>query len=75
MLLDFAVYNPLDDPRTHVTIRSCTVDALGKKNAASTELKRDINVTCVPTKHEKKVEASLQLAWLDSPQQGNVCIN
>jgi len=69
MLLDFAIYNPLEDPNTHTSIRCCSADANTNANGTPSRLRRD--VPCIPAKNEVQVEASLQMAWLDSPNQGN----
>lgn len=69
MLLDFAIYNPLEDPKTHISIRSCSADANPVANGSPNHSKRD--VSCVPAKNEVQVEASLQITWADGPKQGN----
>lgn len=71
MLLDFAIYNALEDPKTHTTIRSCSAD----ENTNVHEIRRRTghDVSCVPAKNDLQVEASLQMAWLNSPSPpGNV---
>ncbi|KFX97388.1 hypothetical protein V490_02811 [Pseudogymnoascus sp. VKM F-3557] len=60
MLLEFAIYNPLDNHRTHTSIRSCTADFDGSLRAPATPT----NGSCLPTKHLIQAEASLQMAWI-----------
>ncbi|KAL1969873.1 hypothetical protein VTN77DRAFT_7382 [Rasamsonia byssochlamydoides] len=67
MLLDFALYNALDDPDTHKSIRSCTANGVNTpaKNDGSCPLTKDKAQT-------QQVSASLQMAWLDSSDTGSV---
>lgn len=69
MLLDFAIYNPLEDPETQISIRSCSADANTNANGTPNRLRSD--VSCVPAKNEVEVKASLQMTWTNSPNQGN----
>jgi chitinase len=62
MLLDFALYNPLGDHRTHASIRSCTGDYDSNFSTPG----RLINESCRSNKNLKQGEASLQMAWLGS---------
>lgn len=62
MLLDFALYNPLGDHRTHASIRSCTGDYDTSFSAPG----RFTNGSCRSSKNLKQGEASLQMAWLGS---------
>jgi chitinase len=49
MLLDFALFNPLDDPNTHTTIRAC---AFGADNDAT--LHEDITPNATATRIDKR---------------------
>jgi len=57
MLVDFAVYNALDDPNTHATIRSCVADTAP---AAVSRLADSHLSDCGKA---TQVQADLQLAW------------
>jgi chitinase len=59
MLLNFALYTPLDDPDNHISIRSCTAD-FGETSTKS-------DGSCLSSRvKQTKVEAPLQLAWTGS---------
>ncbi|OBT66981.1 hypothetical protein VE03_04242 [Pseudogymnoascus sp. 23342-1-I1] len=62
MLLEFALYNPLDNHKTHSSIRSCTRDFDGSLGAPATPT----NGSCLPSKNLIQAEASLQMAWIGS---------
>jgi chitinase len=62
MLLDFALYNPLSDHRTHASIRSCT----GNFDSSFSAPSRLTNGSCRSSKNLVQAEASLQMAWLGS---------
>lgn len=62
MLLDFALENPLDDHRTHASIRSCTADFDSSFSAPG----RLTNGSCRSSKNLVQAKASLQMAWLGS---------
>jgi chitinase len=62
MLLDFALYNPLGDHRTHASIRSCT----GDYDSSFSGPGRLTTESCRSNKNLKQREASLQMAWLGS---------
>lgn len=74
MLLDFAIFNPLNDPDTHTTIRAC---AFGATNNATMHENISLNATasriakrrdsstdsCVSSGYHKQVSQSLQIAF------------
>lgn len=57
MLIDFAVYNALEDPKTHASIRSCVANTAP---AAVSKLADSYSSACGKA---TKVQADLQLAW------------
>jgi chitinase len=66
MLLDFSLYNSLDDNSTHTSIRSCTADSqnvldtLAEKKVTSASFSPGITVPMLQS------NATLQLAWIDA---------
>ncbi|KAM3064854.1 hypothetical protein ACMFMF_011694 [Clarireedia jacksonii] len=68
VLLDFAIYNPLNDPSTHVSIRSCS--ATDNTTMANTEtlrrLRRDTAVSCVPAANDLETQVSVQTKSIGS---------
>ncbi len=84
MLLDFTLYNPLDDPQSHATIRCCAagpeIPASSGANAsaeatASRIAKRDnttSDTACVPNVHQSQVQAPLQIAINGSDASASV---
>jgi len=67
MLLDFALYNALDNPKTQTTIRACSAGStLNTTSGISQSLKGDTPFSCAPAKSNMQTNASMQIAWLDS---------
>jgi chitinase len=66
MLLDFAIYNPLDNSSSHATIRSCTAsfDTSNASDSAGSDK------SCISMGNQTQVQESLQMAWLDSSTPG-----
>jgi len=65
MLIDFALYNPLDDASTQTTIRACSANF----DASTTNNPNALNTvasSCVLATSNMQTEVSLQMAWLDS---------
>ena len=74
MLLDFSIYNPLNDFSNHASIRSCTADSDADSDtnviAVRNPVRRD--GSCYSGGNQTQVKASLQMAWIDSTNPGNV---
>jgi chitinase len=69
MLLDFALYNSLDNPLTSQTIRSCTASfATGAGNASNATN----DTLCLPNGNLTQVQESLQLAFNETSTPGSV---
>jgi len=66
MLLDFSIYNPLDDPTTHATIYACS-SISGSNDAV---VRRDED-SCTSTKNLTQVQTSLQMAWVNAVDEGD----
>jgi chitinase len=71
MLLDFALYNSLDDPRTHASIRCCAASP----EAAASRVDKRGNATsgtsCLPKGNQTQVQESLQMAFNGSDASGS----
>jgi chitinase len=61
MLLDFAVYNPLNDPETQVRIRACTADANTDVQSLS---QSTTAASCISHNSTAPLQATLQLGSL-----------
>jgi hypothetical protein len=62
MLLDFAIYNALDDPNAPTTIRACTSDASANSARSLAQLSRRFDVSsCIPAKNDMETTVSLNL--------------
>jgi hypothetical protein len=64
MLLDFAIHNPIDDPNTHVTLRSCSVGEHANAIQNPSPLKQDIDMTFLVGSNGQDTEVSMQTASL-----------
>lgn len=69
MLLDFAIHNPLNDPNTHVTLRSCSVGEHANINQDPGPL--DVGMTPLASPNTQDTQASMQAASLGEPSQKN----
>ncbi|GIJ99593.1 hypothetical protein Aspvir_001727 [Aspergillus viridinutans] len=73
MLLNFALFNSLDDPKTHASIAACVAD-LSDDSEVTTNSTAVGNASCLPEKNANKttnVTGSLQLSSSASIQSGN----
>ncbi|KAH6688814.1 hypothetical protein BKA61DRAFT_565392 [Leptodontidium sp. MPI-SDFR-AT-0119] len=61
MLVDFALYNALDDPETQVRIRACVADATTNTQSSS---QSTTTATCISHKKMAQSEATLELGSL-----------
>jgi chitinase len=69
MSLDFNIYNPLNDPQSHVSVHSCTADGTTVTNAP---IENDNSFSPNSNKSQvQQVQASLQLAWVTSDVSGS----
>ncbi|KAF3401943.1 hypothetical protein F1880_009951 [Penicillium rolfsii] len=72
MLLDFSLYNPLDDPLTHTSIRSCVAEnkhalhSLAEKKETSASFSAGITVPMMQS------NVTLQLAWINADKKGSI---
>lgn len=68
VLLDFSIYNALNDPSTHVSIQSCS--ATDNTTIANTEtlrrLRRDTAVSCAPAANDLETQVSVQTGSIGS---------
>jgi chitinase len=83
MLLDFALYNSLDDPRTHASIRCCsaspevaTSSGAATSSAAASRVDKRGNATsgtsCLSKGNQTQVQESLQMAFNGPDASGSV---
>lgn len=69
MLLDFNIYNPLNDPQSHVSVHSCTADGITVTNAP---IENDNSFSPNSNNSQvQQVQASLQLAWVIPDASGS----
>jgi chitinase len=57
MLVDFALYNPLDDDKTHVSLHTCS------SAAAISNTKRDNQAVCPFASNSISLNSTLKLGW------------
>ena len=69
MLLNFAIYNSLDDPNTHLTIRSCAASFDANASAVSNATS---DTLCLSKGSQTQVQKSLQIAFNESDTSGSV---
>jgi len=68
MLLDFTIYNSLDDPNTHKSIRTCTTES----NSDTFQGQLSPKTSCpFAVKNPVEVSAAVEMAWVDSSTSGN----
>jgi hypothetical protein len=65
MLLDFAVYTPLDGPKYHKVIQACSAN-YNTDNLGIPAPPDPAQSSCTPAKNTVQVNASLQMAWIDA---------
>jgi chitinase len=69
MLLDFALYNPIDDPLTHLTLRSCAANFASSGGNVSNGTN---NGLCPSKGNLTQVQEPLQMAFNESDSSGSI---
>lgn len=72
MLLDFTIHNPLADPRTHVSLRTCSSDGYVENIDISNDPNSNNGIPCAPITNNHDLQVTLQASALGAVTQDNI---